>query len=148
MDIQEIVDQHFQYQEGKYWAICFLLRAVIREARISDEALAKAVRDALDGYPGARDPESHTGKGFNEAVNHICSPTVTTQARLQTIQARQLAHRLLLIRAFVYMSRELNVTDAKMQSAVAAMASDQAELAGEINQELLEVYRLWEDEIR
>lgn len=106
MKIDEAVSKHFQYSEGKFWAICFLLRTVIRESRISEDALAKCIEDARKGYPAVKDLESDTGMGFEEAVKNICYPAPTTQSRLLKIEARLDALRVYLARALALTGRD------------------------------------------
>lgn len=143
MKLEEVITQHFQYSEGKYWAICLLLRTVIRESRISEHALAKCIEDARKGYPGVNDPESDTGKGFDEAVKNICFPADTTASRWLEIEARLAAHRVYLARALAMTGRDEQLTE-DMQEAIEELKAERPEpkYRQELEAEIAEVAKL------
>ena len=65
-------DNRFNSTEGKSWALEHILievmqRLGIRGQHVHDELLQKA----LDGYPGARDPEGPIGKGVREIFKNV-----------------------------------------------------------------------------
>ena len=65
------LDERYMYQEGKYWATCSLLGAVIRAVGINHQDLRKCIEEARNGYPVSKNPDGAVGKGFNEAVGNI-----------------------------------------------------------------------------
>lgn len=64
-------DRRNAYIEGKIWALDHLLGLALRSAGVrKPEELDGIFEEALDGYPGARDPDGPIGKGVREIFDH------------------------------------------------------------------------------
>ena len=64
-------DRKDAYVEGKIWALDYLLGFALKAAGVrKPEELDEVLDQALEGYPGAQDPEGPIGKGVREIFDH------------------------------------------------------------------------------
>ena len=84
-------NERYQYQEGKIWALEHLLGAALKATGICKLQLDELLQQALEGYPGARDPKGPIGKGIRETFRHATSslggvvPETTVQELARTL---------------------------------------------------------------